>query len=308
MSDYLKAIRHWLDDPGLVRNLGKPLIQSTEKLATQLVSGAINHIWVVDIGSTGFGRELTNRAGGLAAIKLLDRPEQLTARDLVIAADHGLDVNDQLDCYQKVLDSGASLVLMGSSHFSVSQGVRATVFLDNLLGQSPSYGFEDRFCPRDTTLNSILAWCFLAELVSACVREGQMPVMYGSAFQAGGADRAGLYARDGLFHNPGDFNVYPLGAGVCCQLFMGQLRNSLDRIMETQMPLMAEVVQWYQESLDKGGELWLGVESHLLAQQVKGNGNPGFFQYLEEPLSDNNLGQYLLAPNVYTHLGYFTYP
>ncbi|WP_257264157.1 hypothetical protein [Endozoicomonas sp. ONNA2] len=305
---YLREIQQYSSQYHQLAEPGSHLVSHAATLADHFVAGALKRLWVIDEASTGFARELTNRAGGLAGIRSLQYPFRLSKEDLVIGADHGLEPDRQIRAYSDILNSGASLLLIAAKNSAVYQSVNPPLFLDNTLQETPAYLSNQRFCPMDTTLNITIAWCFIAEWMNACVSRGRIPVINASAFQQGGAERVALYQSHGLFHNKGTFDVTPLPAGMYCQLYLNQLDNTLQRIIHTQNPLIAKACSTYQQALNQKGILFFKADSHLICHQFKLSGNPRFFHALEENLTSENAGKLLVHPNVYTHLGYFTYP
>ncbi|MFK0570237.1 hypothetical protein [Endozoicomonas sp.] len=306
--NYLREIQQHVSQHLKLSEPNSPLVKQASTLADRYIDGALKRLWVIDLASTGFASELTNRSGGLAGIKVLKPPFNLSEEDLVIAADHGLDVDLQVKTCRKILDSGASLILIASKNSTVYQSINPSLFLDNALEKVPCGLFDDRFCPVDTTVNITIAWCFIAEWLNACVSRGYMPVINASTFQQGGAERAALYQNDGLFHNKDTFDVEPLPSGTYCKLYLNQLSNTLDHIIFTQSSLMKKARAMHQQALDQNGVLWFKADSHLIQNQFNSVGNPDLFHYLDENLTAESVNNILSQPNIYTHLGYYTYP
>ncbi|WP_066016391.1 hypothetical protein [Endozoicomonas atrinae] len=305
---YLREIQQYIRQYIDLAEPNSQLVMNASTLAEQFVTGALKRVWAIDVASTGFARELTNRAGGLAGITPLRQPFNLSKEDLVIAADHGIDSDLQISVYNDILNSGATLLLIASKSSTVYQSVNPSIFLDSALNKTPAYLSNNRFCPIDTTLNIAIAWCFIAEWINACVIRGYVPVINASTFQQGGTERVALYKSHSLFHSQGTFDVTPLSPGIYCELYLKQLEHTLHHIIHTQAPLIEKACSTYQEALNQKGTLFFKADSHLISHQFKLSGNPGFFRYLDENLSVENAEKLLVSPNVYTHLGYYTYP
>ena len=306
--NYLQEVQQLINQYLNVAEPNSVLVKQASTLAEQFANGSLKRVWVVDEASTGIARELTNRAGGLAGINTLKPPFNLSEEDLVIAADHGLDADRQIKAYRAILDSGANLLLIASKHSAVYQIINPSLFLDNALEATPAYLFDDSFCPLDTTTNIIIAWCFIAEWLNACVAHGDMPVINASAFQQGGAERVALYRNNGLFHKKNEFEMVSLPPGTCCKLYLKHLSNTLGHLIHTQSPLINKACSIYQQARNQKGKLLFKADSHLIYHQFGSAGNPHFFHFLNDNLTVDNAENLLSSPHVYTHLGYYTYP
>ena len=99
---YLREIQQYICQYIDFAEPNSQLVMKASTLADQFVTGALKRVWVIDAATTGFARELTNRAGGLAGITPLKQPFNLSKEDLVIAADHGIDSDLQISAYNDI--------------------------------------------------------------------------------------------------------------------------------------------------------------------------------------------------------------
>ncbi len=309
-KSYINEYLSWLDGYAKCLTSNNPMIVASSALAKNFVSDNLARFWAVDVANTGFAREITNRSGGIASLKPLDSVSVLSSKDVVIAEDAGIDNDKQITLYREILDKKSTLILICSSNSPILKSIKPTVHIDNLLSKSPTYIIDDKYCPLDTLVNITVAWYFIAEFVNFCVSNSRMPVMYDSILRPNGSSRAGLYAKDGFFHRPGEFKVYPVNPAVYSNIFYNSIKGAITRLIDTQGILLDNAASWYAEALkSKDSTLWILSESHIIKQQYDSIGNPpGLFKYLDQAIADTSFQTIFSKKNIFTYIGYYDYP
>lgn len=229
--------------------------------------------------------ELFYRAGGLMGLKRIGASKQngnglqvswneVPEKSVILYAMHrhvdpGILLFEDLN---HLMAKGDTVVLFGSSHWlACLRSVEALrkrlptgrcFFLDTGLPQDTSFTTADGRHYGDVSgmVTAIHAWTFTAELIAACTRQNQTPVILPSGAIPGYEPWETQY-RTSAFH--ADITLRPIEAGVLGRQYLKLLRQQI-RACATSAPRVQAAARMLAD-VPSNQAVYAMVQSHLLA-------------------------------------------
>lgn len=237
-------------------------------------------------GNPSLISEMSGRAGGLMLTSALGG-QAPAASDAVMFfedADHPLP--------DAVAASGAAVVLFGAKEDDAR--VHSVPARADANGLSPTLSM------------AIQGWLFTAELVSACTRQGKMPVLYETIGLYGGIPRMEQYQGKGIFFHDGPAPPRVL-ANVLAEEYIKRVSVMLRRCEKECRSNLDRAGQWAGRAITSGAKPMMYSMGHLFPDEIEKTAigadfrtavwNAGF-SYLPAPEDNSKKGDLVL------HIGY----
>ncbi len=210
---------------------------SAQKAADRIVKGGKIYL-------TGRQRDFisegSGRAGGLMGIHGINKKTTIAAGDVILAASTDQWTPEQIGQMQQWLDTGAQVVLFTNDVPSDVKG-KVDAFTP---AADPGVKVDGKLCPADANLNLVDLWVWTAEFVSACTRQGKMPILYQSVGVPGGRDRANKY-KGQTFHT--DLTIQPIPQGNLANAYLDSIAQSLKGV-EQETDQLAQAAKWLTQA------------------------------------------------------------
>ncbi len=209
---YIAALQQGI---GRAREQMPAIMASAEGAAERVLAGGKLYAG----GSQGdFAAELIGRAGGLMCIQPGDA--NAGVKDVVLyAARSSLTDDDRLQI-SRMRQAGALVIIFASK----SATADATIDCGAQRGLPLRI---NKICPMDSVINILNAWTWTGEFISACTRQGKMPVVWKSIHLDGGQERAAKY-KGKTFHD--DMEIDPIKPGVLGAQYLQAMARSLSAL------------------------------------------------------------------------------
>ena len=108
---------------------------------------------------------------------------------------------------------------------------------------------------------TIDAWALMGEIISACTRQGKMPVIGKSFSYADGIEWWNRYYQKKQFHD--DFEIAPVKSGVVGGLYIGKIRELIRKYERTQLPNVQKTANLIAKEIAAGRKVALPTRGHL---------------------------------------------
>jgi len=268
-ESYLYKVQELLEQ---TRGVLPAMIVSAEKAAAAHIAGG--KIWAAG-RQEDFISEACGRAGGLMSLQSLGQTVP-DAQDIVLyAAPGGLNPQDS----NTIADWQQS-------------GTQVIVF-------SSDKGIYKNICPLDTLANVIHLWTWTAEFVSACTRQGKMPILYQSYGLPGGPERGKKY-QGKKFHE--ELTIEPVAPGILANAYLSKIETILNEL-QTQKTKLTLAAQWWRETPSNSTLAF--VIGHMFPHHFQDIRSKQFCDFRTAPAwEDPNLIDETHPPQMILYIGY----
>lgn len=291
------------------------IAMAAETAAQRLVAGGrllVAYHGAVWSQSTSFATEAMDRAGGLAMTSAYYTWSRIGEGDVLLVDDLDLDIEARLAIVQQAREAGALVVLFGSEESALRPAADWLIGTGLPAGTAPVVQLDGRpgpICPAAPDANITALWVFTGELVAACTRLGQTPVLYKSIFAPGGREWFDSH-QGARFHT--DMPVAAVPAGQLGSAYLAEVRRCVQGLVAQQAAQQA-AGQLLVGPIRAGGRTRVAAIGHHLPGQFGLPGDPGRLdsrllwtrmQYLDVP----GLERALEPGDALLFIGYFGLP
>ncbi|MEW6753915.1 MAG: T9SS type A sorting domain-containing protein, partial [Candidatus Latescibacterota bacterium] len=224
--------------------------------------------------TTSFANEAISRAGGLAMASAYSGGSRIGEGDVLLVDDLDLDAEARLAIVQQAREAGALVVLFGSEESALRAVADWLIGTGLPAGTAPVVqldGWPAPLCPLAPDANITALWVFTGELVAACTRLGQTPVLYESVFVPGRRDWFDRH-QGARFHS--DLTVPAVPAGQLGSTYLAEMRRCVQGLVVQQAALGA-AGQLLAGAIRAGGRARVAAIGHHLPGQFGLPGDPG---------------------------------
>jgi uncharacterized phosphosugar-binding protein len=188
------------------------------------------------------GEELCGRAGGLVRFSL-DRSYQPNptaaekSNDVVVIDWARPPATNELALMKGLKERGIYLVGLGRASMpELAEHIKlCDAFLDMGVADDRAVALADgtRAGRLNHLVNAAQAWLLVAEVVSACTRQGKMPTLYRSMFCDDAQEWNARMLKVGVFHD--DLTIDPIPAGSLATAYLSRIREYTEQFQRTQL-------------------------------------------------------------------------
>lgn len=219
---------------------------SAEEAAKLILNGGT--LWVGG-RQKDFIAEAYARAGGLMGLKVLNE-QAVKQNDVILyAVPETLQEND-IKKIQNWSDHGIYVLAFACR----DSDLRSNIILgssNRFTGLAMGKNVQHKIIPVDTIANVIYLWAWTGEFVSACTRQGKMPILYLSYGMRGGYERAKKYEGK-VFHD--DLTINPIKAGLLAGKYLDVIESGLKSVRWLELEKICKAAQWWREFNAKPAE------------------------------------------------------
>jgi uncharacterized phosphosugar-binding protein len=191
-----------------------------------------------------FIAEACGRAGGLMGIKPLDDENAVKKNDVVLYAVPETLRKEDIKKIQDWAGRGVYVLTFACRENELGSNI-ILGDLKSSAGLTVTDHSKCKMCPVDTISNVIYLWAWTGEFVSACSRQGKMPILYLSYGMPGGVERAKKY-QGKIFHD--DFKIEPIKAGVFAENYLDVIEAGLKAVRTKELKKICQAALWCRDS------------------------------------------------------------
>jgi len=216
------------------------------------------------------GEELCGRAGGVVRLSLdrsfqKDPVETDKTNDVVLIDWERAPGANELELMKTFKLQGIYIVGLGRRSMpELAEHIRlCDAFLDMGVVDDRAVALADgtRAGRINHLVNGLQAWLFVAEVVSACTREGKMPVMYRSMFCDDSQAWNDKALTMGMFHE--DLTVPPVPAGKLARAYLTRIREYTEQFRRTQLQSVRRAADVLYDQVKDGKKALVVTMGHM---------------------------------------------